>query len=50
LLELLANSFGDFLEEEGKRLVVLVSTDVLSELLVNLLNDLGAPALNLVLY
>ena len=50
LFQLLADSLADLFEQESQRLVVLVSADILTELLVNLLDYLGAPTLHLVLY
>jgi len=48
LLQLHADGLSDLLEQEGESLGVLVGGDVLSELLVHLLDDLRAPSLNLV--
>ena len=50
LLELLANCLAYLFEQEIHRFGVFVDRDVFIELLVNFLNDFGAPVVNLVVY
>lgn len=48
-LELLADGVSDSLEQVGKGLLADMSRNILTELLVDLLDDLRAPALNLII-